>query len=1487
MVMITNYSNQTQNIVFNQTGGTGTTNCSIVAPCTLTASNTGPYCVGQTISIAATSTATGTYTWHGPGAYTATGQNPTRPGATAAMSGTYTVTLVSGTNTCTATTSVTVNSAPAISVTSTSVCAGSPGTLTASGPTSYTWNTGANTAAITATPTTTTGYTVTGGIGTCTASTVGTITVNPKPTITVNSGTICVGGSVVLTAGGASTYAWSPGTGLTGTTGTSVTANPTTSTNYVVTGTNASGCTNTVTAVVTVNPKPTITVPSSTICAGNSTILTASGASTYTWSPATGLSGTTGTSVTATLTATQNYTITGTSAAGCTNTATSAVTVNPLPTVTVTDPTICTGGTAVVTASGASTYVWSTGGNTASITVSPVSTQIYTVTGTTNSCTSTATSTVTVVTTPTVTVASATICTGGSVTLTASGSSTYVWSPASGLSGTTGTSVTAHPTATTTYTILGTAGTCTASGMAVVTVNPLPTITATSGTICLGQQTATLTASGGITYTWTPTTNITPAVGNPVTANPVSTQIYTVTGVDANGCVNTGISTVTVNSLPVITATSGTICLGQQTATLTASGGITYTWTPTTNITPAVGNPVTANPASTQIYTVTGTDSKGCVNSATTTVNVLSLPNVTATSTAICPGFSGTITASGGNTYSWNTGQNTASITQTPVSTTVYTVTGTDLHGCTDTATASITVYPTLTVTVNSSTICIGQQTANLTASGAATYVWNPTTALTPTTGANVVASPNATTVYTVTGIAGTCSATATSTVTVNPLPAIAATSGTICVGQQTTTLTASGGISYVWTTGAITPTVAVSPPTTQDYIVIGTDANGCIGSYTTSVSVLSLPHVTATSTAACPGFAGTITASGATTYTWSAGPQGTSLTESPIATTTYTVTGTDTHGCKDTASGTITVYSTFSITANSATICAAGEQTATLTVSGAATYTWTPATGLSSNTGSVVTTTPAATSTVYTIVGASAVGNCAAVTTSTLTVNPLPTPTVTSNTPCAGQQALNFNCLPANLDSYLWSGPNSYNATGPNPSIPISGVTAAVAGVYSVAVIDANMCTNTVTINVTVNPKPIISATGATVCVGQTINLSANGAGVGGFYSWNSPTSYTLTNPSDQNQSISNASLNMAGSYNVIGTDANTCQNAAFVQVVVNSLPIVTATSSTICVGQQTATLTASGASTYTWTGLNLTSTTGSPVTATPLSSGIYNVTGTDVNNCVNTATASVTVNSLPMVVTNTITPDCIPLCAVFTATATPAATSYTWNFGGGQTSNLPSPTHCFTVSGTSPVSVTIADINGCVNNASTTVHAFSIPMADFDYGPQPVSVLAPLVQFTNESTPGLPHYTWAFGDTAGVTYSATNPMHTYNNAGTYSVTLTVSSSNGCSATVVKEIIINEDYVIYVPNAFTPNADGMNEVFKPVGEGINDYKLFIFDRWGSLIFFSDDINKGWDGTYQAKGSNIVMQDVYVWKIELTNFQNVSKNLAGTVTLLK
>jgi hypothetical protein len=374
----------------------------------------------------------------------------------------------------------------------------------------------------------------------------------------------------------------------------------------------------------------------------------------------------------------------------------------------------------------------------------------------------------------TVTATSTTLCAGGSSTLTVSGASTYSWTPpSSGLSASTGTSVVATPTASTTYTVTGTTGSCSTSKATVaITVNPLPTLTVSpsSPSICIGSN-ITFTASGASTYSWTPPTTLSCSVCASPTANPTVTTNYTVTGTNSNGCINTKAVTLTVNPLPTLTVSpsSPSICIGSN-ITFTASGASTYSWTPPTTLSCSVCASPVANPTATTNYTVTGTNSNGCVNTKAITLTVNPLPTLTVSpsSPSICYGTSQTFTASGASTYSWTPNTSLtcsvcASPTANPTATTNYTVTGTNSNGCVNTKAVTLTVSPL--PTVNSPDTIYGSLTATLTASGATTYSWTPSSGLSATTGSTVIASPTVTTIYTVIGTLGTCTASATSTV--------------------------------------------------------------------------------------------------------------------------------------------------------------------------------------------------------------------------------------------------------------------------------------------------------------------------------------------------------------------------------------------------------------------------------------------------------------------------------------------------------------------------------------------------------------------------------------------------------------------------------------------------------------------------------------------------------------------------------------------------
>jgi hypothetical protein len=557
-----------------------------VNPSPILTVNSGAICSGKSFTIVPGGAST--YTFQGGGAV----KTPTATTSYTVI-GTSAAGCVSQTF---ATSNVTVNLNPTVTVNSGAICSGNVFTLNPSGATSYTFSSGSATVA----PLGNTSYTVTGSnsFG-CTHSVVSTVTVNTTPTVNVSasSNSICSGNTTSINASGALTYSWN-----TSATTSSISVSPTVNTTYTVTG--LSGiCANTKTISIGVTTTPTVnvTASSNTICSGNTTSLTASGASTYSWN-------TTATSpaINVSPSITTTYSVTGTNGV-CVNTTTISIGVTSTPTVntSVSSNTICSGNTTTITASGsAATYLWSTSATLNSISVSPAVTTTYTVTGSNGSCSDTKTITIIVNNTPTLTVNGGAVCPGGSFTFSPSGANIYTYSN--------GQVVT--PLVTTNYTITGSSSQGCIGLPVVATVVYTNNLTVTitgSNTICFGDV-LNLNANGASTYTWS-----TGATTSTIAPTPTANITYSVLGTSST-CSNTALFNVTVNPLPNITATSNSslMCIGQS-ANLTANGGTSYTWTPG-----GANMSITITPTITTTYSVIGISSNGCSNQAVITQSV-------------------------------------------------------------------------------------------------------------------------------------------------------------------------------------------------------------------------------------------------------------------------------------------------------------------------------------------------------------------------------------------------------------------------------------------------------------------------------------------------------------------------------------------------------------------------------------------------------------------------------------------------------------------------------------------------------------------------------------------------------------------------------------------------------------------------------------------------------------------------------------------------
>ncbi len=424
-------------------------------------------------------------------------------------------------------------------------------------------------------------------------------------------------------------------------------------------------------------------------------------------------------------------------------------------------------------------------------------------------------------------------------------------------------------------------------------------------------------------------------------------------------------------------------------------------------------------------------------------------------------------------------------------------VTDTNLTGCQNTATQTITVNPLPNVGANARVMSIlgGSITAViLTGTGASTYAWS-----------NGVLNgnpfvPTATTTYTVVGTDTNtgCQNTATKTITVNPLPNVGAnvSSISVCIGDSVK-LTGSGASTYTWSNGVLNG-IPFNPTATTTYAVTGTDANGCQNTATKLVIVNPLPTVGANASVAsvCIGAPVTLSGSGANSYTWS-NDVANGIPFNPTATTTYSVTGTDGNGCKNTASKTITVNSLPNVVADASTNSICIGMNVTLVASGANIYSW------SDDVLNGVPFAPTATTT-YTVVGADTITGCLNTSTKTITVNPLPNVGANANpiSVCIGDPV---TLTGSGASTYEWSN----GVLNGIPFIPTSTATYAVTGT------DSNGCQNTAIKTITVSPLPTVDLGADTIKLmsGQQINLIATASGAGLNYLWSTgETTSTIT---------------------------------------------------------------------------------------------------------------------------------------------------------------------------------------------------------------------------------------------------------------------------------------------------------------------------------------------------------------------------------------
>ncbi len=980
----------------------------------------------------------------------------------------------------------------------------------------------------------------------------------PTPGITAGGSlTFCTGNSVNLTGTGGTSYAWSNGTNV-------ALTNITTSGTFSVTVTNAAGCNAITSTVVTVNALPTPGITASgplTFCTGNSVNLTGTGGTSYAWSNGTNTALTN-------ITTSGTYSVTVTNAAGCNAITSTVVTVNALPTPGINASgslTFCTGNSVNLTGTGGTSYAWSNGTNVALTNITTSGTYSVTVTNAAG-CNAVTSTVVTVNALPTPGINASgplTFCTGNSVNLTGTGGTSYAWSNG------TNTALTNITTSGTYSVTVTNAAGCNAITSTVVTVNALPTpgITASGPlTFCTGNS-VNLTGTGGTSYAWSNGTNT-------ALTNITTSGTYSVTVTNAAGCNAITSTVVTVNALPTPGITAGgslTFCTGNS-VNLTGTGGTSYAWSNGTNV--ALTNITTSG-----TYSVTVTNAAGCnaVTSTVVTVNVLPTPGVTASGPlTFCTGNSVNLTGTGGTSYAWSNGTNTALTNITTSGT--YSVTVTNAAGCNAVTSTVVTVNALPTPGINASgslTFCTGNS-VNLTGTGGMSYAWSngTNTALT-----NIVSS--GTYNVTVTNAAG-CSAVASRTVTVNPLPTpVVNASGplTFCAGNAVN-LTASGGTSYAWSNG--TNAALTNITTSGTYSVTITDANNCSAtSAPVTITVNANPTVSITNPAAiCSPGTVDLTASSIKTgstvglnYSYWFNASATTPLSTPFAigtAGTYYIRGTNTVTNCSSIQPVIVSINPQAVMQINTPLPVCSPQTVDLT---AAAITNGSATGLSYT----YFTNAAATNTlnnanvvnssgVYYIKGTPASG-CSAVVPVTVTINPLPTLVINNPTAVCSPQTINLTGAIVTAGSSAGLSFTYFtNATLTTPVTNAQAVNGS--GIFYIRATDATTgCARSGAVTVQVNAAPQgvlqIPATNI-ICENSSLSLSASG---GNSYQW------LLNQQPIAGANSSTYHATAAGNYAVRFISAQNCEalSSNTVQLELLNKPVVQFTLLNACAGVPT----------------------------------------------------------------------------------------------------------------------------------------------------------------------------------------------------------------------------------------------------------------------------------------------------------------------------
>jgi large repetitive protein len=1353
------------------------------------------------------------YAWQGAAAFVSNAQSPIRGNAQPNMSGNYTVT-VTDLNGCTASATAT-----ALVVPSPVVSAGAPQSICETAAAlqlngspltggSGVWS-GAFVSPLGVFNPTAAGigtylatYTFTDATTTCSKAATTTIAVTPNPLPNAGQDTlVCLGSPSITLVGSPSGGVWS-GTGVSGN---FFNLSNLSTGNYTLTYTINQGtpCALSNTKTITIAPLPIPSISANTVCRGFDLVLTSSGGNTYNWAGPAFFSSIlqNPTRGNAQLNMAGAYTVTVTDVNRCTASISAIAVINQLPIVGAGAPqSICETATPIQLNGSPTTGgsgAWSGGAF-----ISP----------------------------------------SGAFDPIAAGVGTYV----------------------VVYTFTSALTQCSNSATTTVSVTPNPAPDADIDVaVCFGSPLFALGGSpaGG---TWTGT-GVTANTFNPL-GLAVGSYVLTYTINGGTPCQLQDQKTVTIQPLPiVVTGNNAPICAG-DTLRLTATAGNTYAWTGPDNFSSTIGNPIRANAtvAMSGTYTVTVTDSNNCVNSSTTSVIINPLPVVNAgpsrsnCNTVLNDTIVGFTPTSGG-TGVWSGSQFVSTsgiftVRNTPVGAYILTYTFTNTNNCVNSDTMRITVYdnPLANAGLDFS-ICNNALPATLvgtpaggdwTGQNVSNGTFNP-----------VGLAPGVYPLIYYTFRGQRCETRDTVLATVFPLPTPTATNNSpICAGFDVT-LVATGGQNFSWlgannfTSIVFNPTIiAASVNASGTYTVTVTDANNCTNTITTEVLVYPLPLVT---TAPTLDLCNTIQNYQLTGFAPISGSTGTGVWSGPFVSPSglFTVAGTavggynltytftDLNGCINSADQVVNVYNN--------PIADAGPDGSICNNLSPIPLNATPSGGVW--TGSGVSNgffdPRGLAAGIYDLVYQTFPGLlCQTADTMRMTVLPLPVASAQNTSPYCVNDAISLQASGGN--NYEWSGPVAFTSLVQSPSIPSASL--ANAGIYTVTVTDANLCTNSATTNVIIRPLPIVDAgPPQTVCNTWTsiqVNGAATSAGIG---TW----SGTGVSPSGvfsvQGLPVGNYFLTYTFTDNV-----TTCVNTDTVTITI--IPNIAADAGIdqeICFGASPIPLAGTPIG-GTWTGTGVFNNTFSPAGLQPGDYTLYYNLG--LTNCFTKDSMVMTIKPLPVLSAIANTP-CANGDLQFLLTTTPAQT-YAWAGPLGFSSSAPNPNiNPAPLAAAGVYTVTVVGLNGCSN--TTSLLAGINPLPNVTAG-NDASICRNNAPYT---LTGYSPTTGGTGSWSGVGVTANGIFDPNQAAGTYTLTYTFTNGNGCVNKDSMVFLITPNTVPLVGNdtsvcinsglivlAATP-ANGIwtgagiqNNLFNPQAAGFGTHTLTYTTNTGTICALSD-----------------------------------------------